>query len=296
MRAVACAALVLAAGCYPKGNGRTGDDLVDLCLHWTSCVQASLPTSGMYDDTLAGCVRLGGGVLPWQGEALRLSAAQRRCIIDAGLDCAKVLACSSAPAPAPCPTTTWTCNGDVLERCDELLDGGDRVFDVDCAAAGLSCVPSGNRAVCAAGSCDPKTFGGACLGTMPLLCNGGLQTVSRDCADLGAVCDGGSCVGTGPPCGDFGCDGNATFLCLGGRETQPVACYPGQRCAVLSTPGHSLAYCSLDGSCGSGPLLGGPPVDPCVDSMIGLCAPRGEVLVDCKALGYRGCEMGRCTP
>jgi hypothetical protein len=162
MRVAVLTMVALALGCG-RGHGRTGDDLVDACLHWTACTTPppALPPSATGDNLAACMMSLPiTSRLPWNGGGVAVTPDQIRCLAEADLDCGKALDCV-APA-STCSSPAWSCEGDVLVRC-ESFGAGARTTHEDCAAAGLRCVSVGDEARCGLGACDPKTFASVCM-------------------------------------------------------------------------------------------------------------------------------------
>lgn len=139
MRRLAIVVTLLVMSCGGPKLGRTGNALVDACLHWTACITSlpQLPPSQTGDDFAYCVMGLGAAVgrLPWPAGGVAVSSAQLQCLADSGPDCAKALNCVSIPARTPCPSPTWECTGDILTRCDAF--SGSRLVTEDCASAGL---------------------------------------------------------------------------------------------------------------------------------------------------------------
>jgi hypothetical protein len=292
--------LILAlVGCGGPHDGRTGDAIVDACLHWTACVT---PPSPSPDIPFAGCATWSQGkALPWRGD-VAITPAQRDCIAAAGLDCAAALDCVSKPAS--CDKPTWSCDGDVLTFCDVFA--GPRAVTRDCGAEGLHCVMlGGEEGYCALDACDPSTPPpAACDGAVVTYCQaqtswddkplGGIVVRGEDCAEFDASCVAGSCVGNGPACTPepfaTGCDGNAIVRCDQSGHEERETCPDGKRCGTSTLPGGPftcvpLTVCTLDDN-----------FYQCHGDQLEYCGADGNARVDCKQLGYAGCDAGRCVP
>jgi len=132
---------LLVIGCGGSGvvaPGRTGDAIVDACLHWTAC---TTPPQLALHLAFPDCATFSQGkYLPWRAP-VTLTPAQRDCMAAAGLDCNAALACVSTPAA--CDKPTWSCDGDTMTYCDVFA--GPRAVTRDCAAEGLHCVMLGGE-------------------------------------------------------------------------------------------------------------------------------------------------------
>lgn len=296
---------LLVIGCGGSGvvaPGRTGNAIVDACLHWTACV-TPWPLAAHLD--FAECTSFSQGKsLPWRGGGVAITPAQLDCIAAAGLDCSAALACVSTPAS--CDKPTWSCDGDTLTFCDAF--SGPRAVTRDCAAEGLHCVMlGGEQAFCGLGSCDSPSPP-ICAGSVVTFCNpqtswddkslGGLIVPSDDCADHDATCLSGGCVGNGPACTDspdtLGCDGNDVLTCQGGHVARNH-CPSGFHCGMSLGPGFTYV-CVGDGT--NRPVGCGIPPDfeECNGDSLEYCDDHGNETLDCKSLGYAGCDSGHCVP
>jgi hypothetical protein len=308
MRAgVACVILPLLIGCNmgPK-NGRTGNAIVDACLHWTACTTPPPLVPGLNFPECATFSR--GQFLPWRGSGVAITPAQLDCIAAADLDCTAALDCVSMPAT--CDQPTWSCDGDTLTFCDAF--SGPRAVTRDCAAEGLHCVMlGGEQAFCGLGSCDWKpmmTPPPVCVGSVVTLCEpqtswddkslGGLVVATTDCADHDATCVNGGCVGNGAACTDspdtIGCDGTDVLNCLGGHVAR-IHCAAGSHCGTWTGPGFTYV-CVTDQTnqpvgCGEDPNF-----QQCQGDSLEYCDDHGNERLDCKSLGYAGCDSGHCVP
>lgn len=298
----ACVILSLLAGCNPgPHDGRTGDAIVDACLHWTACVTP--PTFATNVNFLYCATNSRGAALPWRNVGVAITPAERDCLAAAGLDCAAALDCVSTPAS--CDQPTWSCDGDTLTLCDAFA--GPRAVRRDCAAEGLHCVMLGAEAFCGLGSCDPRTATPMCDGSATTSCQpqtswndkslGGLVVRGEDCADHDATCAANECVGNGPACtpsaDTIGCDGSDVLSCDQSGHIERSHCAAGSHCIATLGPGSSYgcgydsapAVCNLDAN-----------ATQCAGDSLAYCDDHGNETLDCKALGYSGCDAGRCVP
>ena len=305
MRArAACVILSLLAGCHdgPK-NGEIGQTIVDACLHWTACVT---PPTFATNIELPDCATYSQGqTLPWRNVGVAITPAERDCLAAAGLDCAAALACVSAPAA--CDQPTWSCDGDTLTFCDAF--SGPRAVTRDCAAAGLHCVMLGAQAFCGLGSCDPKSTPPTCAGNAVASCHqeeswdgrllGGIVGVGEDCADFDATCDNGQCVGNGPACtpspDKLGCDGDDVLGCDDSGHQERFHCPAGTHCGSTTGPGFSYG-CVSDATGKQVVCQIDPTFQQCHGDSLEYCDDHGNETLDCKSLGYAGCDSGRCVP
>jgi len=300
-----CVILSQLAGCgSTPHDGITGDAIVDACLHWTAC--ATPPPLGPSLDFPDCATWSGGTALPWRGGGIAISPSERDCLAAAGLDCAAALACVSRPAT--CDAPTWSCDGDTLTFCDAF--SGPRAVTDDCAARGLHCVLlGGEQAFCGLGSCDPMTTPPGCNGTIATSCQpqtswddkglGGLVVAGDDCASHDATCSDGGCVGNGPACtpspDTIGCDGTDVLRCDESGHQERLHCPAGSHCGLTTGPGFTYGCvsdatnrqvtCELDAS-----------FDQCHGDSLEYCGDHGNETLDCKSLGYAGCDSGHCIP
>jgi hypothetical protein len=307
--------LLAMIGCGRPATGRTGNTLVDACLHWTACTTppTDLPPSAS-GDSLSNCM-MGltvGNRLPWTSGGVAVTSSQLSCLADAGLDCAKALACVSTPSPTPCPAPAWSCAGDRLARCDQF--NGSRVVTEDCAAAGMHCIAVGGEARCALALCDASAAAATCMGTRLVYCEdvdgrdgdriGAIDVFGDDCNAHDATCSGGStaqCVGNGPSCtvtpgGGLSCDGDVLVSCdASGHQERTDCTARGLHCVAL-TPNHAGFAFACAAQPGGTDCEVGDAFGTCVGSRLQYCDDHGNEELDCKTLGYRSCADGRCVP
>jgi hypothetical protein len=178
--------------------------------------------------------------------------------------------------------------GPCTPRCvssTELGDCGGRT--ITCAAGSLcgadpqsaadACVKPGDA--CGTVPYDP----GLCAGTVFEICDPITSTLDvADCADVGAVCTGGSCS---TPCGNVTatgtCQGNAIERCVWSGDAYGVATEP---CAAGETCGFSdetvAPACLPSTPCG---LVG--PAGACAGSVLSQCSTGNVVSIDCATTG-----------
>lgn len=308
MRVLLLSLLLAGCGGGPH-DGETGEAVVDACLHWTACTTP--PSPGLNFPNCATYAQPTLTRLPWRGGGVAITPAQLACIAGTKLDCSAALDCVSTPSTVPCDTPTWSCDGDTVSMCDSFA--GARVVTEDCAAEGLHCVNLGEESRCGLGTCNPKTFASACMGNSITGCMavtswddqslGGLITAT-DCAATDATCavvNGvPGCVGNGPACapmpGSERCDGDTLVRCDdSGHEENTNCAAMGLHCVSIG-PNHA----GINYACAAKPGLVSCEIDPnfmqCDGSSLEYCDDNGNQKLDCKQLGYSGCDSGRCVP
>lgn len=169
-----------------------------------------------------------------------------------------------------------------------------------CAAEAGSCEGIAaclQRTAVAPGACPDLDFG--CAGDVLARCIGGYMVPHLDCGALDARCEAGACVrdgcrfGNGENVGSCSEDGAALELC--GVYSVDCTWWWAERasCARLYVAGEvPVPWCS---TVGNTPGAYDRPVE---------CSRRGEVTfqsvsgrtytLDCRALGYRGCDESGC--
>jgi hypothetical protein len=126
---------------------------------------------------------------------------------------------------------------------------------------------------------------------------GGLLLPGEDCSDYDATCTGGACVGNGPACtpspDTIGCDGGDVLRCDDSGRQERMHCPSGTTCGPANGPftygcvgssGH-LVDCQEDQN-----------FDVCNGDKLEYCDDKGNERLDCKSIGYSGCDSGRCVP
>ena len=205
--------------------------------------------------------------------------------------------------------TCATCSGSVATRCGE-----EARVTVDCAKLGLSCDAI---AICSSEpgtACDRATFTQKCTsdGT-PEFCDDGAVFHGPRCADLGLSCGaGGFCTGSGDACQDetstsgsgvswdgLACDGDTLQACVGGRKATRdcSSAGPGLGCQAFD----GIHFCGLASECLPGEQPRGAQRGSavrCEGSTVVFCNAGRIERVDCKTLGFDGCDeaAGVCVP
>ena len=304
---------LLLAGCGSgPHDGETGQAVVDACLHWTACAMPPPIDPPLDFPTCATFAYPTLSTLPWRASRVAVTPAQLQCLAGAGLDCNAALDCVSTPSPTPCDTPTYACDGDTVTLCDDFA--GARVVREDCAAEGLHCIDMGEETHCGLGTCDPKSFTPACAGNAVTSCMpvtswdhnslGGLvsaldcTTNDSSCAVINGVAQ---CVGNGPACapameGGQRCDGDTLVSCdASGHEVRTDCAAMSLHCVPLGPNPAGFLY-----ACGKKPGLvtceENDTFMQCDGSSLQYCDDDGNQKLDCKQLGYSGCDSGHCVP
>jgi len=216
----ALAALLSVSGCGDD-TSLTGDALLQACIRTTACGIQAYPR-------VSNCVDAYNELKKPQGLAAVHDAAYS--CVNGAASCAQMFGCFGTTADARCDKSyKASCEGNTAVTCD-LID--DRVYRLDCAAAGLSCAPRKSNAFvasCSPGACDMATYEPRCDGDRMLSCDDGVIAID-DCAAVGSTCQPrGTSVGCGstdqppPPAGkecvdEFDrCDGERLQACVDGR-------------------------------------------------------------------------------
>nr|UZH23208.1 hypothetical protein [myxobacterium MSr12020] len=221
------------------------------------------------------------------------------------------------------------CSGDTLVVCDDGTS--EPVAAVDCAANGLVCGEQFG-AGCGIEKCTYGETKSKCDGDTLVECNAAGVVVRKDCRTdnelvvlttqdkqdilytiAGEACGIDNkdfkgeyrCIGKGAACDKFQqkCDGTVLETCTGGYISR-------RDCAALEPSGMSC------GTIQSGPFAGtldcGPLDSPCTpeaneacaDGTISFCGLTQPGKLDCRALGFSGCQTAQqgervvayCTP
>lgn len=259
------------------------------------------------DELVHGCVRASAcGIQPYPALKDCVAAYQNlylslgtspiydtiyRCVNAAKGDCQAVAKCFGRGGACD-QSYKATCNGKVAVSCDLI---SKRVFELDCAVAGLECViKTGQTAIanCARGTCD-SSYQDQCEGNIALSCGGGVIEMRR-CDELGEICGTAGwktkthdCKGeTDDKCSNFGkwtyapyCDKNIAHTCVGDRVHR-------EDCSrhKLLTTACSGGQCVPAGTACSG-------VNRCNGDFLESCMDGKWIRYDCKALG-----LGPCKP
>ncbi|MBI5531119.1 MAG: hypothetical protein HY898_00285 [Deltaproteobacteria bacterium] len=232
------------------------------------------------------------------------------CLATHGGGCKAVADCLATEVDllGPCERA---CEGNVAVACDDELR-----FRSDCGRLGQSCV-SGRCVEASSGApaCTSQSFEDRCDNGAPVGCSGGFEKKGPVCADhQGLVCgDSGfgekACVGSGAACQQtvgnsyevvvedgLACIGNSLDACTNGKR-HTFDCnglVPGFSCQAVAgaTP---PAFCGLASECSP---KQGKWKETCEGDMVVMCNAGRTQKVDCKSLGFSGCQASRgvCVP
>ncbi len=245
-----------------------------------------------------------------EGDSYRQTAYDvTSCFADKTNGCGAVKECvgiSFEPAPVPC---TFGCieNTDIYRGCPDIIS-----YLTDCSQLGYTCSPIVNTCVKEplAPECDKATFMASCADGAPLVCSSGREEPGPICADYGLVCSdhasyGKACVGGGPACNgvivsqntvDFGdgiaCDGASLRACVNGFEHTVDCSKLGEGFTCQTTP--TASFCGLAAECDPGL----PQTTECEGDSVVVCNAGRIEKVDCKTLGFTGCDTNFdvCVP
>lgn len=229
------------------------------------------------------------------------------CLATHGGGCAAVQSCLGMKVEIV-PGCTEGCAGSVATGCD-----GDAAFRVDCAKLGQICDRGSCRAASGA-ACDGGTFVSTCEDyDRPSRCSGGKVALGTRCSDWGAVCldapggSGKACVGTGAACtatgystknvlldSGLGCEGTQLRACVAGGEAL-IRCEDVATGLTCQSFGGTSFFCGKAAECDALSMKG---KDTCDGDSVVVCDAGKIVRVDCKSLGFTGCNAtyGVCTP
>jgi hypothetical protein len=204
-------------------------------------------------------------------------ALQADCLAGSKCGCGAVETCIGFEAKEGAAAAAPKCSGSTFSLCEEASPGRFACVNVDCAAVGLTCDPD---ALC---SRPPNTTCGA-----------------ADCAAVGLTCAADQCVGGGAACsggaaspeGDFrpeglSCSGAMMDACVGGKRAT-LDCSklgPGFACQTVS----GQFFCGLGSECLPGNA--GPTAVKCEGNTVVFCNAGRVDRVDCKSLGFTGCDI-----
>ena len=284
-RAMAAAALALAAGCAKDAAS----------LSPFPCAKDNTCPAGLACLPGAGCVKPAADAIcaadgDCTGGAASLSCSVGRCLeaCSAGAGCASGRTCTSAAAAGVCVADCGAGQAcpvglicqDAWGKKSCLPDGAGQ--GAACSAEGLSCGPKGAAAVCSSGKCEQACANGAgCPATRVCSTTKGAGVCLSDCT-AGAACPAGTtcgplldvakkgclaanvaaldaaCPTEGAPCGPLGAGG----VCTAGRCEPackaPADCAAGRFCTVASGDGVCLADCTSVPACPSDLVCNGP--------------------------------------
>jgi hypothetical protein len=233
------------------------------------------------------------------------SVLQAACLASTTCGCGAVTECLGYQVVLGAFGSSKRCSGSTFTECVQPASGSGGCFSFECGAVGLACDP---LVVCSAApalACDETTFAPSCdQARRPQLCSSGGGVPGGDCAALGLTCDAGQCVGGGAACAGgllasqgevapagLGCAGTMLDACVGGKHA-PIDCAkrgPGFSCQ--SVGGHF--FCGLAAECvpGNEPFGGDARNVKCEGNTVVLCNAGRLDRVDCRALGFAGCEV-----
>lgn len=217
-----------------------------------------------------------------------------RCVIDAAGDCAKVRQCvgfKSRPKNGECDSSYKPkCVGDVAWNCDLRPKGGWEQ-GLDCSVGGLKCAVkktgTTTAAICGGGPCEPGKYKNKCVNRQLWTCIGGAIEIN-DCVEQQLQCrdpNSGGCEGTGRSCRDTSprCEQDILVKCARSYLTQ-IDCrkvYGQKKCDNTT-----IECKGAGGSCKSDSFF-----DTCNGETLEVCVDGFVKKVNCKALGFLGCEV-----
>jgi cysteine-rich repeat protein len=228
------------------------------------------------------------------------TATQLECLANATCGCSAVEQCLGVTRTfATGDVCEPTCTGDVLRACEGALQA-----ELDCGKVGLRCDTNGGCVAGDATPCDWTTFVPACTADgRATECDDGVVQRSVPCESLGLVCRNGACVGAGAACSDsfpsfdsspagLRClsDGVTLEACWGGGMTQ-VDCStrgPGFTC---QKPLGERPFCGVATDCSPRSLDGPGYKTNCDGDVVQFCSAGRIERIDCKSLGFVGCEV-----
>jgi hypothetical protein len=216
------------------------------------------------------------------------------CVLAAGSDCDRVLACLNGGAVVRnCDEGSRCADATTISSC-QFLNNTTAEVSTSCADLGLECVVvpiGGGMYICA--NQESETTSG-----MEVTCEGNVAHVHiadisyrGDCGFRGTRCQPGSyidwqgspCVGTGPVCSDaefeVRCEGNNLVACIGGAEAR-------LDCGIFELTCQEMDW-NVDCS-----FLGCDPFeanDQCQYDSILYCGPKGPETISCTDLGFSKC-------
>jgi hypothetical protein len=228
-----------------------------------------------------------------------------QCFADRTDGCAAVEDCFAAHAvfnEGECNTTCLP--GNVAQIC-----AGTHSLFLECDRLGMQCTPRGCSPYPVLEPCDPVTFE-QCQDGTPYHCSVDYPYSRRGapCSEIGMECSViqvGSepwsvCKGTGAACeslstsynsisfgaADVACQGTEARACVNGAEHVYDCGSLGDGFACQGTG--TYAFCGLSNDCNPG----GTFQTTCEGEQIVVCNAGRVDRIDCKALGFDGCDMG----
>jgi hypothetical protein len=177
---------------------------------------------------------------------------------------------------------------------------------VDCVRLGTSCAVNGSIASCvdaAAPTCIDGSPARCTANGQPIRCHGGREEIGPACASLGLACvvSGAvaSCAGTAGSCTALdvtppeirfrgeSCEEGRLLACVGGGLAT-VDCANVVHGSTCMTSASGAAGCGLGAACVPGRAVSAT----CDGDRVRVCNGGRIDVVDCKALGFRGCIDG----
>jgi hypothetical protein len=313
----------------PRGDGDAGgvapDGGTSSC-HADPAPSPELVASSAFDaDTIARAAVVIGSTMPDDGIARNLAHLWNTAFAEPQFyyrlalqaDCFAHANCGNA-APAHCAGYTITshapddchtgCNDDVFTACgpDQGLVAGAAAI-IDCGKVGERCDPNAVCVAEAAETCTPDSFAGTCSDDgRPARCSQGVVIHGARCGDFGLACDGNQCVGKGAECGEAGsgatsvipfvpvsCADDVLETCVNGHAaSEPCSTFgPGFTCQSVD----GKPFCGLASDCAPTDENGDSSTDPlaCDGTVITLCNQGRLEHIDCKTLGFEGCDLDK---
>jgi hypothetical protein len=241
-----------------------GDELLRACVMIGSCIP---------DDGANVCLR---GYLG-KGELAEAAAA---CVAKAS-GCAGVKSCIGIHSQVGCPAgAKRSCSGDSLVICDGQLASYldcKKLYGVGCVTPASGDPRCGTAAACTAPSCKNDLI---------VSCDGGQESYSDNppCGLLGLGCQGGKCAGADGACAVSSCKGDVAALCVGGglRNIDCGALGGGFACSQGGN-----VHCERATECDP---ASSKHKETCDGDQLVVCYGGQRTKVDCKALGFAGCN------
>ncbi|MCK5799747.1 MAG: hypothetical protein KAI47_21300 [Deltaproteobacteria bacterium] len=265
----------------PTVTPLTYDEIVDGCARVAAC--------GMVRARLGDCVDDYYERLVGQGQEFLWSSIYG-CVNKSKGDCGAIRVCLGFERkPKACKRGSYTprCEKGVAYNCD-LLAGWEQ--GLDCAAGGLLCgvkaAGTSKQAVCGGGPCDATKLRGECRNNRYYQCSSGAIEVD-DCPARQLQCrdDAVGCEGTGVSCfaSSAQCDAKKNIL---------MDCVEGYIMHRDCTKAFGKKVCKTGGNrcVGSGTACQEADFDACKGDTLAICLDGYARTLDCKALGFIGCQ------
>ena len=244
------------------------------------------------------------GTIGPRTEIARLIRDQAECLATAGTGCEAISTCLGVEFPAT-PDCAPGCDGETAVFCE----GGHARWR--CSSVGLRCDAASGTCVAPV----PCTEA-ACMEERPIGCTDTVSDPRDVCTEYGLTCavtDGmAGCVATGEACTTGGdgfdvrwfydpttgqspatacLDADTLTTCVAGaRHDLPCAqIADGMRCRMTSDVTPSF-FCGLGNTCNPFTAAG----ELCTGDAVPVCNAGRPQNVDCIALGFTRCMLGRC--